>query len=115
VSSSEKPETVFSLVCFEGGLQTSTDTDTKQYYHARTYIFCVYRSLEDHEKTLISVVRKALIDSDEEAEKLQLKPRLFATKCAVDQVLPHLLNLLRTEGEAENALSALLRQQDHLS
>jgi HEAT-like repeat len=103
------------LPTLEGGLQTSTDTDTKQgiCIALRELISSAsMEALEDHEKTLISVVRKALIDSDEEvreaaAEAFDSLQQIFG-KRAVDQVLPHLLNLLRTEGEAENALSALL-------
>ncbi|KAG7146979.1 eIF-2-alpha kinase activator gcn1 like protein [Verticillium longisporum] len=69
-------------------------------------------ALEDHEKTLISVVRTALTDSDPEvreaaAEAFDSLQQILGKK-AVDQVLPYLLNLLRSENEADNALSALL-------
>jgi hypothetical protein len=103
------------LPTLEEGLQSSTDTDAKQgiCIALRELISSASPdSLEDHEKTLISVVRTALLDSDEEvreaaAEAFDSLQQIFG-KRAVDQVLPHLLNLLRTEGEADNALAALL-------
>ena len=69
-------------------------------------------SLGDYEDTLISVVRTALVDPDDEvresaAEAFDSLQRVLG-KRAVDHVLPHLLSLLRTEGEADQALSALL-------
>ena len=103
------------LPTLEDNLQTSTDTDAKQgICIALREIISSSSSdaLEDYEKTLISVVRAALVDSDEEvreaaAEAFDSLQRIFG-KRAVDQVLPYLLNLLRTEDEADNALSALL-------
>ncbi|KAL6898113.1 armadillo-type protein [Trichoderma evansii] len=103
------------LPTLETGLQTSTDTDAKQgiCLALRELISSASpESLEDHEKTLISVVRTALIDSDAEvreaaAEAFDSLQQIFG-KRAVDQVLPFLLNLLRSENEADNALSALL-------
>jgi hypothetical protein len=103
------------LPTLEEGLQTSTDTDAKQgiCIALRELISSASPdALEDHEKTLISVVRTALIDSDEDvreaaAEAFDSLQQIFG-KRAVDQVLPHLLSLLRMEGEADNALSALL-------
>lgn len=103
------------LPTLEEGLQLSTDTDAKQgiCIALRELISSASPdALEDHEKTLISVVRTALIDSDDDvreaaAEAFDSLQQIFG-KRAVDQVLPHILSLLRTEGEAENALSALL-------
>jgi hypothetical protein len=103
------------LPTLEEGLQSSTDTDAKQgiCIALRELISSASPdALEDHEKTLISVVRTALIDSDEDvreaaAEAFDSLQQILGKK-AVDQVLPYLLNLLRTEGEADNALSALL-------
>jgi hypothetical protein len=103
------------LPTLEEGLQTSTDTDNKQgiCIALRELISSASpEALEDHEKTLISVVRTALIDSDEDvreaaAEAFDSLQEILGKK-AVDQVLPYLLNLLRQEDEAENALSALL-------
>ncbi|KAH6674409.1 armadillo-type protein [Halenospora varia] len=103
------------LPTLEEGLQTSTDTDAKQgiCIALRELISSASPdALEDHEKTLISVVRTALIDSDEEVREAAAEAfdslQQILGKRAVDQVLPYLLNLLRTEDEADNALSALL-------
>lgn len=103
------------LPTLEEGLQTSTNTDNKQgiCIALREIISSASEdTLEDYEKTLISVVRVALIDADDEvreaaAEAFDSLQKIFG-KRAVDQVLPYLLNLLRTEGEADKALAALL-------
>ena len=103
------------LPTLEDGLQTSTDTDAKQgiCLALRELISSATpEALEDHEKTLISVVRTALTDSDEEvreaaADAFDSLQQILGKK-AVDQVLPFLLNLLRSEEQADNALSALL-------
>ncbi|KAL8808756.1 MAG: hypothetical protein Q9200_004054 [Gallowayella weberi] len=103
------------LPTLEQGLQSSTDTDTKQgiCMALREIISSASQeALEDYEKTLISVVRVALVDADDEvreaaAEAFDSLQKMFGKK-AVDQVLPYLLNLLRTEGEAQTALAALL-------
>ncbi|KAI9797836.1 MAG: translational activator of GCN4 [Candelina submexicana] len=103
------------LPTLEEGLQTSIDTNAKQgiCIALREIISSASAdALEDYEKTLISVVRTALVDQDEEvreaaAEAFDSLQRIFG-KRAIDQVLPYLLNLLRTQGEADNALSALL-------
>ncbi|KAI9811171.1 MAG: translational activator of GCN4 [Pycnora praestabilis] len=103
------------LPTLEEGLLTSTDTDAKQgiCIALRELISSAsIEALEDYEKTLISVVRTALVDPEEEvreaaAEAFDSLQRIFGKK-AVDQVLPSLLNLLRNEEEADNALSALL-------
>ncbi|KAG6003469.1 hypothetical protein E4U21_002005 [Claviceps maximensis] len=103
------------LPTLEEGLQTSTDSDAKQgiCLALRELISSASpEALEDHEKTLISVVRTALTDSDEEVREAAAEAfdslQQILGKRAVDQVLPFLLNLLRSENEAENALSALL-------
>jgi len=103
------------LPTLEEGLQTSTDTDGKQgicLALKESISSASPEALGDHEKTLISVVRKALTDSDEDvreaaAEAFDALQQVLG-KRAVDQVLPYLLNLLRSDEEAENALSALL-------
>lgn len=102
------------LPTLEEGLHT-TDTDAKQgiCIALRELISSASpEALEDHEKTLISVVRTALIDSDEEVREAAAEAfdslQQILGKRAVDQVLPYLLNLLRTDEEADNALSALL-------
>lgn len=103
------------LPTLEEGLQTSTDTDNRQgiCIALRELISSASpEALENHEKTLISVVRTAVIDSDAEvrgsaADAFDSLQQMFG-KRAIDQVLPHLLSLLRTEDEADNALLALL-------
>lgn len=103
------------LPTLEEGLQTSTDTDAKQgicLALKELITSATPEALEDHEKTLISVVRTALTDADGEvreaaAEAFDSLQNIFH-KRAVDQVLPYLLTLLRSEAEADNALSALL-------
>ncbi|KAH8887821.1 ARM repeat-containing protein [Thozetella sp. PMI_491] len=103
------------LPTLEEGLQTSTDTDAKQGICLALKELISSASpeaLEDHEKTLISVVRTALTDSDEDAREAAAEAfdslQQILGKRAVDQVLPYLLNLLRTEEDADNALAALL-------
>ncbi|KAI1178029.1 armadillo-type protein [Nemania sp. FL0916] len=103
------------LPTLEEGLQTSTDTDAKEGICLALKELISSASdeaLEDHEKTLISVVRTALTDSDEEVREAAAEAfdslQQILGKRAVDQVLPYLLNLLRSEDEADNALSALL-------
>jgi len=103
------------LPTLEEGLQTSTDTDARQgiCIALRELISSASpETLEDYEKTLVSVVRTALVDSSPDvreaaAEAFDSLQKIFG-KRAVDQVLPHLLNLLRSDDGAENALSALL-------
>ncbi|KAI0388978.1 ARM repeat-containing protein [Xylariaceae sp. FL0594] len=103
------------LPTLEEGLQTSTGTDAKQGICLALKELISSASdeaLEDHEKTLISVVRTALTDFDEgvreaAAEAFDSLQQILG-KRAVDQVLPYLLNLLRSEEDADNALSALL-------
>ena len=103
------------LPALEEGLQTSTDTDNKQgiCIALREIISSASpEALEDYEKTLISVVRVALVDADDgvreaAAEAFDSLQHILGKK-AVDQVLPYLLNLLRNENEADTALSALL-------
>ena len=103
------------LPTLEEGLQTSTNTDNKQgiCIALREIISSAAgETLEDYEKTLVSVLRTALVDSDNEvretaAEAFDALQQVIG-KRAVDQVLPPLLNLLRSEDEAQTALSALL-------
>ena len=103
------------LPTLEEGLQTSTDTDHRQGICIALREITSSASpeaLEDYEKTLISVVRIALVDSDGEvreaaAEAFDSLQQILGKK-AVDQVLPHLLSLLRSEDDADTALSALL-------
>ncbi|KAK3697730.1 translational activator of GCN4 [Vermiconidia calcicola] len=103
------------LPTLEEGLQSSTDTDARQgiCIALRELIASAAPdSLEDYEKTLISVVRTALVDPhgdvrEAAAEAFDSLQKIIG-KRAIDQVLPYLLSLLRSEDEAENALAALL-------
>jgi hypothetical protein len=102
------------LPTLEEGLQT-TDVDAKQgiCIALRELIASATPdALEDHEKTLVSVVRTALVDADEDvreaaAEAFDSLQKVMG-KRAINQVLPYLLNLLRSDEDADNALSALL-------
>ncbi|RYP67071.1 hypothetical protein DL769_005859 [Monosporascus sp. CRB-8-3] len=103
------------LPTLEDGLQTSTDTSAKQgicLALKELISSASEEALEDHEKTLISVVRTALTDSDEDVREAAAEAfdslQQIVGKRVVDQVLPFLLSLLRSEDEADNALSALL-------
>ncbi|PSK56762.1 hypothetical protein B9Z65_6386 [Elsinoe australis] len=103
------------LPTLKEGLQTSTDSDSRQgiCIALRELISSAQpETLEEYEKTLISVVRTALVDSDPDvreaaAEAFDSLQKILGKK-AVDQVLPYLLNLLRSDESADNALSALL-------
>lgn len=103
------------LPLLEEGLQTSTDPDNRQGICIALREVVTAASpdaIEEYEKKLISIVRIALVDSDADvreaaAESFDSLQQVFG-KRAVDQVLPHLLSLLRDDNEAENALSALL-------
>lgn len=102
------------LPTLEEGLH-STDTDAKQGICMALKELISAASpeqLEDYEKTLIQVVRSALVDPSSDvreaaAEAFDALQEILG-KRAVDQVLPHLLSLLRGEEDAQNALSALL-------
>jgi len=103
------------LPTLEEGLQTSSDVDARQGICLALKELISSASpeaLEDHEKTLISVVRTALTDSDDEVREAAAEAfdslQQILGKRAVDQVLPYLLNLLRSEENADNALAALL-------
>ncbi|KAL4869999.1 hypothetical protein BDV12DRAFT_166834 [Aspergillus spectabilis] len=103
------------LPTLEDGLQTSPDVDVKQGICIALKEIINSSSpdaLEDYEKILISTVRVALVDHDEDvreaaAEAFDSLQQILGKK-AVDQVLPHLLLLLRNDENAEQALSALL-------
>jgi len=102
------------LPTLEEGLHT-TDTDAKQGICIALRELIASASpeqIEEYEKTLIQVVRTALIDPHVEvreaaAEAFDALQQILG-KRAVDQVLPYLLSLLRGEDDAQNALSALL-------
>lgn len=103
------------LPTLEEELQSSTDEDTRQgiCIALREVITSAsVDALEDFEKSLINIIRTALVDQNEEvrtaaAEAFDALQQNFGKK-AIDQVLPHLLHLLQDTSEAENALSALL-------
>ncbi|PWY70413.1 60S ribosomal protein L19 [Aspergillus heteromorphus CBS 117.55] len=103
------------LPSLEEGLQSSPDVDVKQgicIALKELIASASVEALEDYEKVLISTVRVALVDNDEDvreaaAEAFDSLQQILGKK-AVDQVLPHLLLLLRNNEDAEQALSALL-------
>ncbi|KAK5138011.1 hypothetical protein LTR08_005808 [Meristemomyces frigidus] len=103
------------LPTLEEGLQTATDTDARQgiCIALRELIASAApEALQEYEKTLISVVRTALVDPDEDvreaaAEAFDSLQKVIG-KRAIEYVLPHLLSLLRSEDDAENALAGLL-------
>jgi len=103
------------LPSLEEGLRTSPDVDVKQGICIALRELITSASvdaLEDYEKVLISTVRVALVDNDEDvreaaAEAFDALQQILGKK-AVDQVLPYLLHLLRNDEDAEQALSALL-------
>ena len=103
------------LPSLQDGLQSSTDVDNRQgicIALKEVVTAASPEAVEENEKKLIAIVRIALIDSDPDvreaaAEAFDSLQQVFG-KRAVDQVLPHLLNQLRNEDEAENALSGLL-------
>ncbi|PSN61367.1 translational activator [Corynespora cassiicola Philippines] len=102
------------LPTLEEGLH-STDTDAKEGICIALRELITSASpeqVEDHEKTLVQVVRTALVDPNNEVREAAAEAfdalQDILGKRAVDQVLPHLLNLLRNDEDAQNALSALL-------
>lgn len=103
------------LPTLEEGLRMATDTDAKQgicIALKEVVISTSPEALEDYEATLVSVVRTALVDGDVDVREAAAEAfdalQKDIGKRAVDQVLPYLLNLLRSEDEAEHALAALL-------
>ncbi|KAF1816139.1 ARM repeat-containing protein [Eremomyces bilateralis CBS 781.70] len=103
------------LPTLEEGLRSSTDTDTKQgiCIALRELVgSAASETLEDHEKTIIAVIRTGLADSDTDvreaaAEAFDSLQRILGRR-VIEHVLPHLLSLLRDEESASNALLALL-------
>lgn len=102
------------LPTLEEGL-LSPDTDAKQGICIALRELIASASpevLEEHEKTLVQVVRTALVDPNADvreaaAEAFDALQQILGKK-AVEHVLPYLLSLLRNEEDADNALSALL-------
>jgi hypothetical protein len=103
------------LPTLEDSLRTSPDVDARQGICIALRELIVSASddaLEDYEKTLISIVRVALVDNDEDVREAAADAfdalQQSLGKKVVDQVLPYLLSLLRNDEDAEQALSALL-------
>ena len=103
------------LPTLEQGLSASHDSDYRQGICMALHeiISAAPReTIDDHSKTLVSILSLALADTDLEvreaaAESFDALQKLLG-KQVVDQVLPPLLSALRNEDEAEQALSALL-------
>ncbi|KGQ00757.1 hypothetical protein PAAG_12568 [Paracoccidioides lutzii Pb01] len=103
------------LPSLEAGLIASTDADSRQgicIALRELVISASVESLQDYEKVLISIVRTALVDHDETVREAAAEAfdslQQVLDKRVVDQVLPDLLHLLRSEADAQQALSALL-------
>ncbi|QKX59042.1 uncharacterized protein TRUGW13939_06172 [Talaromyces rugulosus] len=103
------------LPSLEDGLRTSTDVDAKQGICIALHELITSASdeaIEDFEKTIVSIVRVALVDNDEDVREAAAEAfdalQQSLGKRAIDQVLPYLLSLLRNDDEAEQALAALL-------
>ncbi|KAK5098884.1 translational activator of GCN4 [Lithohypha guttulata] len=110
-------ESIFNslLPTLEQGLESSTNADNRQgiCIALREIVTAAAPdSIEDNEKKIIGIVRMALVDSADEVREAAAEAfdalQDIIGKRAVDQVLPYLLNLLRNEDDAQNALSALL-------
>ncbi|KAF2858807.1 ARM repeat-containing protein [Piedraia hortae CBS 480.64] len=103
------------LPTLEEGLHTATDRNARQgiCIALKELIQSASSdSMADYEGAIIAIVRTALVDPDADvreaaAEAFDALQRVVG-KRAIDQVLPHLLNLLRSEGQADVALSGLL-------
>lgn len=103
------------LPSLEDGLKATSDADARQGISIalrELIVSATDEALEEYDKVLFSIVRTALVDSNAGVREAgaeafdALQQRLG--KRAVDQVLPHLLSLLRNAAEAEQALAALL-------
>lgn len=103
------------LPSLDEGLKLATDSDSKQgicIALKELVTSTVPETLEDYESTLVSIVRTALVDSNDDvreaaADAFESLQKVIG-KRAVDQVLPYLLNLLQSDEDADNALAALL-------
>ncbi|KAM5453626.1 translational activator of GCN4 [Microsporum canis] len=99
----------------EEGLITSTDIDGRQGICLAVRELVVSssdESLETYEKPLISIVKTALVDTNNQVREAAAEAfdalQQSLGKRIVDRVLPDLLHLLHNENDAEQALSALL-------
>lgn len=103
------------LPSMEEGLMTASDVDSKQGICIALGELVKSASpdaLEAYEKSLTSIVRTALVDSDKDvreaaADAFDTLQQIFG-KRIVDQVLPDLLSLLRNPADARRSLAALL-------
>jgi hypothetical protein len=103
------------LPSLDEGLKMATDPDSKQgicIALKELVTSTAPEALEDYENTLVSIVRTALVDSNDDvreaaADAFESLQKVIG-KRAVDQVLPYLLNLLQSDEDADNALAALL-------
>ncbi|KMU75536.1 translation activator GCN1 [Coccidioides immitis RMSCC 3703] len=103
------------LPSLEEGLLASTEVDARQgicIALRELVISSSGESLEVYEKILISTVRTALLDSNQDVREAAAEAfdalQQALGKRIVDRVLPDLLNLLHTDAEADRALAALL-------
>ncbi|KAK2750719.1 translational activator of GCN4 [Myotisia sp. PD_48] len=103
------------LPALEEGLVTSTDSDGKQgiCIAVRELVTSSSsESLEIYEQPLVSIVRTALVDSNQDVREAAAEAFDSLQQCLgkriVDRVLPDLLHLLHNDNEAEQALAALL-------
>ncbi|EGE03653.1 translational activator GCN1 [Trichophyton equinum CBS 127.97] len=99
----------------EEGLITSTDIDGRQGICLAVRELVVSssdESLETYEKALISIVKTALVDTNDQVREAAAEAfdalQQALGKRIVDKVLPDLLHLLHNENDAEQALAALL-------
>ncbi|KAI1957719.1 translational activator of GCN4 [Ophidiomyces ophidiicola] len=103
------------LPSLEAGLLASTETDAKQgicIALRELVVSSSEESLESYERSLISIVRSALLDANKDVREAAAEAfdalQQALGKRIVDRVLPDLLNLLHQDTEADRALAALL-------
>ncbi|WEW57900.1 translational activator of GCN4 [Emydomyces testavorans] len=103
------------LPSLEAGLLASTEIDARQgicIALRELVISSSEESLESYEKILISIVRTALLDANQDVREAAAEAfdalQQALGKRIVDRVLPDLLHLLHTDTDADRALAALL-------
>ncbi|EEP76014.1 60S ribosomal protein L19 [Uncinocarpus reesii 1704] len=103
------------LPSLEEGLLSSTEVDARQgicIALRELVVSSSEESLESYEKILISIVRTALLDANQDVREAAAEAfdalQQALGKRIVDRVLPDLLNLLHTDADADRALAALL-------
>ncbi|RPA79656.1 ARM repeat-containing protein [Ascobolus immersus RN42] len=103
------------LPTLEEGLRNATDVDSRQGICIALKEVIQSTSdevIEENEEKLVHIIRSALVDPDDEtreaaAEAFDALQQIIGRK-TVSQILPYLLNMLRSESDADNALAALL-------